>query len=56
MNTQISYMEVDLSEVLNHYIKGYTFTNGSHLIKSESFIDPVNKKVIFKLIVGNNNN
>jgi hypothetical protein len=56
MNTEISYVEVDLKEVLNHYIKGYTFTNGSYIIGSDSFIDTVKGKVIFKFLVSNQNN
>lgn len=56
MNMEISYVEVDLKEVLNHYLQGYTFTNGNQIIRSESFIDPIKEKVIYKLFVGNNNN
>lgn len=56
MNTEISYVEVDLKEVLNHYIKGYTFTNGNFIINSESYIDTVKEKVIFKLFISNQNN
>ncbi len=56
MNIQISYVEVDLKEVLNHYIKGYTFTNGNQIIDSESFIDTTKGKVVFKLFIENQNN
>lgn len=56
MNTQISYVEVDLKDVLNHYLQGYSFTDGNQIIRSESFIDPVKEKVIFKLIINTNNN
>ncbi len=56
MNTEISYVEVDLKEVLNHYIQGYTFTNGNQIIGSDSFIDTVKQKVIFKLYISSQNN
>ena len=56
MNIQTSYVEVDLKDVLSHYLQGYAFTNGNQIVRSESFIDPVKEKVIFKLFVSNQNN
>lgn len=56
MTNEISYVEVDLKDVLSHYIQGYAFSNGNYILKSESYIDPVKEKVIFKLFIGNNNN
>ena len=56
MNTSVAYVEIDLKEVLNYYIRGYSFSDGRQLIGSESFIDPTKEKVIFKLFIENNNN
>lgn len=56
MNTEIAYIEVDLKDVLNHYLQGYTFTNNRRIVKSESFIDPVKEKVVYKMIIADERN
>ena len=56
MNTELLYVEVDLADVLNYYIKGYSLTDGCEIIKCDSFVDSNKEKVIFKMYLTNNNN
>lgn len=51
MKLRNEYQEVDLQAVLNYFAKDFQLPEGQVLWSHEAFIDPVKKKVIFKLII-----
>lgn len=57
MNAGIMYVEADLSDVLDYYVKGYTLTNkGQTILECEPFVDVSKNTVVFKIIFENTNN
>lgn len=56
MTTGIMYIEADLSDILDYYVKGYSLTDGRNIIKCEPFVDALKDKVVFKIITESNTN
>lgn len=56
MTIDVMYVEADLDDVLNYYIKGYALTDGRNIVKCEPFVDVLKDKVIFKVFTENNSN
>lgn len=56
MNTELLYVEAELSDILDYYMRGYSLTDGRTVIKYEPFIDVLKDKVVFKIITTDNKN
>lgn len=48
---EIQYSEVDFEAVAKYFIKDFKFEEGRELWKAETYYDPKQGKVIFKLFI-----
>lgn len=48
---KLIYQEVELDKILATWVKGFQFPDGGELATWGAIIDPVQRKVVFKLFV-----